>query len=75
MIKRPYISYQSTDLELSPVRKAGFKMLYLLCNKITKTLKNQLMSNVLTKQVQNKISRYFLHLESHLSKPESRCVR
>ena len=33
------------------------------------------MSNVLTKQVQNKISRYFLKLENHLTKPESRCVR
>jgi len=33
------------------------------------------MSKVLTKQVQNKVSRYFLHLENHLSKPESRCVR
>ena len=33
------------------------------------------MSKVLTKQVQNKISRYFLHLEKHLTKPESRCVR
>ena len=33
------------------------------------------MSNVLTKQVQNKVSRYFLKLENHLTKPESRCVR
>jgi hypothetical protein len=33
------------------------------------------MSKVLTKQVQNKISRYFLKLNTHLSKPESRCVR
>ncbi|MDX1283741.1 MAG: transposase [Draconibacterium sp.] len=33
------------------------------------------MSKVLTKQVQNKISRYFLQLENHLTKPESRCVR
>lgn len=33
------------------------------------------MSKVLTKQVQNKISRYFLHLEKHITKPESRCVR
>lgn len=33
------------------------------------------MSKVLTKQVQNKISRYFLKLENHLTKPESRCVR
>lgn len=33
------------------------------------------MSKVLTKQVQNKISRYFLKLEEHLSKPEARCVR
>ncbi|NOR75761.1 MAG: transposase [Draconibacterium sp.] len=63
------------DLAISPVRKAGFKSLYLWCKQNIKTLKNQLMSNVLTKQVQNKISRYFLHLENHLSKPESRCVR
>ena len=33
------------------------------------------MSKVLTKQVQNKISRYFLQLEKQLTKPESRCVR
>ena len=33
------------------------------------------MSKVLTKQVQNKISNYFLRLEPHLTKPESRCVR
>jgi hypothetical protein len=33
------------------------------------------MSKVLTKQVQNKISRYFLKLENHLSRPEQRCVR
>lgn len=33
------------------------------------------MSKVLTKQVQNKISRYFLNLSSHLTKPEARCVR
>lgn len=33
------------------------------------------MSNVLTKQVQNKVSRYFLKLENHLTKPESRCIR
>lgn len=33
------------------------------------------MSKILTKQVQNKISRYFLQLEKHLTKPESRCVR
>lgn len=33
------------------------------------------MSNVLTKQVQNKISRYFLQLENYITKPESRCVR
>ena len=63
------------DLDVSPVRKAGFKMLYLWCNQNIKTLKNQPMSNVLTKQAQNKISRYFLKLEKHLTKPESRCVR
>lgn len=33
------------------------------------------MSKVLTKQVQNKVSRYFLKLSTHLSKPEVRCVR
>lgn len=32
------------------------------------------MSNVLTKQVQNKISRYFLQLGIHLTKQESLCV-
>ena len=37
--------------------------------------KNQLMSKVLTKQVQNKISRYFLKLEGQLTKPEARCIR
>ena len=58
-----------------PVRKAGLKMLFLLCKQKTKTSKNQLMSKVLTKQVQNKISRYFLKLENHLTKPETRCVR
>lgn len=33
------------------------------------------MSKVLTKQVQNKISRYFLKLEGQLTKPEARCIR
>ena len=33
------------------------------------------MSKVLTKQVQNKISRYFLKLEGELTKPEARCIR
>lgn len=33
------------------------------------------MSKVLTKQVQNKISRYFLKLDNHITKPESRCIR
>src|SRR5680860_827729 len=75
MIKKLYISNRTMDLDVFPVRKAGFKMLYLLCKQNIKTLKNQLMSNVLTKQVQNKISRYFLKLEKHLTKPESRCVR
>src|SRR5680860_737658 len=75
MDKNFCISTTSKDFMVFPVRKAGFKMLYLLCNQIIKTLKNQLMSNVLTKQVQNKISRYFLKLENHLAKPESRCVR
>jgi hypothetical protein len=74
MIKKLYISYSAIDLEVFPLRKAGFKMLFLLC-KQTITLKIQLMSNVLTKQVQNKVSRYFLKLENHLTKPESRCVR
>lgn len=37
--------------------------------------KTQLMSKVLTKQVQNKISRYFLKLEDQLTKPEARCIR
>ena len=75
MINEFYISFVSTDLKFFPVRKAGFKSLYLLWKQDIKTLKNQLMSKVLTKQVQNKISRYFFHLETHLSRPESRCVR
>jgi hypothetical protein len=75
MDKSFYISVISTDLSIFPVRKAGLKMLFLLCKQSITTLKNQLMSKVLTKQVQNKISRYFLKLENHLSKPESRCVR
>ncbi len=33
------------------------------------------MTNVLTKQVQNKISRYFLQLGNHITKPELRCIR
>jgi len=33
------------------------------------------MTKVLPKQVQNKISRYFLKLEGELTKPESRCIR
>jgi hypothetical protein len=33
------------------------------------------MSKVLTKQVQNKISRYFLQLDNHLTRPELRCIR
>jgi len=33
------------------------------------------MSKVLTKQVQDKISRYFLKLEGQLTKPEARCIR
>jgi len=46
-----------------------------MCEQKTTTSKNQLMSKVLTKQVQNKISRYFLQLEIHLTKPELRCTR
>jgi hypothetical protein len=45
MIKKLYISVRTMDLDVFPVRKAGFKMLYLWCNQIIKTLKNQLMSN------------------------------
>ncbi len=33
------------------------------------------MSKVLTKHIQNKISRYFSKLSIHLSKPETSCVR
>ena len=67
------ISMLSVDILL---RKAGFKRLYLWILKNTKKpFKNQLITNVLTKQVQNKISRYFLKLSDHLTKPESRCVR
>lgn len=74
MNKNLFISYRTIDLEFFPLRNAGFKMLFLLCKQTT-TLKIQLMPEVLTKQVQNKVSRYFLKLESHLTKPKSRCVR
>jgi len=63
------------DLEVFPMRKAGLKSLFLLCKQKQITSKIQLMSKVLTKQVQNKISRYFLKLEGQLTKPEARCVR
>lgn len=33
------------------------------------------MTNVLTKQIQNKMSSYFSNLSEHLHKPEVRCVR
>jgi hypothetical protein len=33
------------------------------------------MSKVLTKQVQNKISEYFLKFSAYMTKPESRCIR
>src|SRR5210317_879081 len=75
MDKSFYLSVISTDLSILSVRKAGLKMLFLLCKQNITTLKNQLMSKVLTKQVQNKISRYFLQLENYITKPESRCVR
>lgn len=70
-----YMSITIGDFIVFPVRKAGLKSIYLLYNQFMYNLKNQLMSKVLTKQVQNKISRYFLQLEKHLTKPESRCVR
>ena len=57
------------------MRKAGLKRLFLLCKQTQIISKTQLMSKVLTKQVQNKISRYFLKLEDQLTKPEARCVR
>jgi hypothetical protein len=57
------------------MRKAGLKRLFLLCKQKQIISKNQLMSKVLTKQVQNKISRYFLKLEGELTKPEARCIR
>jgi len=46
-----------------------------MCKQSKTTLKNQLMSKLFTKQVQNKISRYFLKLEDLLTKPEARCIR
>jgi len=70
MDKNFCISATAKDLMVFPVRKAGFKMLLLLCNQKTRTSKNQLMSKVSTKQVQNKIGRYFLKLENHLTNPE-----
>jgi hypothetical protein len=57
------------------MRKASLKRLFLLCKQKQIISKNQLMSKVLTKQVQNKISRYFLKLEGQLTKPEARCIR
>lgn len=33
------------------------------------------MSKVLTKQVQNKVSEYFLKFSNNMTKPESRCIR
>lgn len=33
------------------------------------------MSKVLTKQVQNKVSEYFLKFSNYMAKPESRCIR
>jgi hypothetical protein len=50
------------------------KVIFIVQTKAN-NLKNQLMSKVLTKQVQNKISLYFLKLEGELTKPEVRCVR
>lgn len=57
------------------MRKAGLKRLFLLCKQKQIISKNQLMTKVLTKQVLNKISRYFLKLEGPLTKPEARCIR
>jgi len=44
MDKSFYISVISTDLSISSVRKAGLKMLFLLCEQKIRTLKNQLSS-------------------------------
>lgn len=66
--------FQGNTVDLK-LRKAGSKALFLWCKQTKQFLKNQLMSKVLTKQVQNKISRYFSKLSNHLSKPEARCVR
>ncbi len=70
-----YMSIITYDFTVFPVRKAGLKSIYLLFAQFMYNLKNQLMSKVLTKQVQSKIGRYFLQLENYLTKPESRCVR
>jgi len=70
-----HIAYRTKDLIDLLLRKVGFKRLFLKCKQKNIILKNQQMSNLLTKQVQNKISRYFLKLENHLTKPELRCVR
>ena len=56
------------------MRKAGLKRLFLLCKQKQIISKNQLMSKVLTKQVQNKISCYFLKLEGQLNEFELRLV-
>ena len=50
MFKNFYISATAQDLLVFPVRKAGLKMLFLLCKKNITTLKDQLMSKVLTKR-------------------------
>ncbi len=70
-----YISITVGQFNVFPVRKAGLKSVYLLYNQFKYNFKNQFMSKVLTKCVQNKVSRYFFHFETYLTKPASRCVR
>ena len=62
------------EFKTNNVEESRQKMLNLNCQQTKKQIR-RLMSKILKKQVQNKISNYFIKLSNHLSKPESRCVR
>lgn len=63
------------DLKLFMYEESWFKKVIFIVQPKVNNLKNQLMSKALTKQVQNKISRYFLKLEGEITKPKARCIR
>ena len=63
------------DLGVLKLRKAGLKCYFCNSKKTINTQKTSFMTNILTKQIQNKMSSYFSKLSDHLSKPEVRCVR